>query len=176
MSFGTRIAGALSGLLLLTACGSGLLEPREPTPGPVSVPTSSTPAAATSCKVDSKPCTNREVTETGCDVNAVFVVQKTPVVVGQARGQLALRKANPAACQRIFWVHFYPEIGSPADYSLVTAYEEGGQVLTSKEQPSQPGMPEQEAYSVGVHVELGMKVWGCVKSGADEKCVETIAV
>lgn len=120
----------------------------------------------------SKECSDKEVDDTGCNKNAIDAIKGVQVVVGEARGTLALRKASPSICKQIFWAHFYPEKGSTGDFQLTTEYP--GYV--SKVQESQPGNPELEAYTVGVYVDLGMKVRGCIASGGQTKCIETTVV
>ncbi|HEX6416261.1 MAG TPA: hypothetical protein VFZ62_01935 [Candidatus Saccharimonadales bacterium] len=125
---------------------------------------------AAACAED---CSGKEVTDTGCDKNAVDAVPAKPVKVAEGpHGSLGLRKSNPAACSGIYWVRFQPDADNQAPFEVEISVN--GRV--AKPQPSEPGNPVLEAWTVGVHAEPGEPITACVWR-ADRKegvCLETV--
>jgi hypothetical protein len=73
-------------------------------------------------------CSDEEVTETGCNTDAVDAVTAEVVTVGQAVGTLSMRKANPSVCEGIYWTRFVPEPDNAAEFELT---------LVRNDEPSQ---------------------------------------
>lgn len=143
-------------LMILAGCGGGQ-------PSPIN----STSAAR--CGAD---CSDKEVTETGCDQGAVDAVPATNVEVLGLRGQLGIRKASPFTCTRIYWARFVPEPTNQTSFQVTITVN--GRV--AKSQPSEPGNPALAAWTVGVYANPGEKIVGCVTAGGQQRCVQTTVV
>lgn len=112
-----------------------------------------------STAVCSDECSGKEVTDTGCDKQAVDAVPAKPVrVTDTLHGNLGVRKSNPAACSGIYWVKFTPDADSSAAFE-VTITVDGHE---AKPQPSEPGNPALEAWTVGVYAKPGAVITACV--------------
>lgn len=129
-------------VLATTGCSSGSDEPER--------------AAETVC---SEACSGKEVTDTGCDKQAVDAVPAKPVrVTAELHGKLGVRKSNPAACSGIYWVKFTPDADSTAAFEVTITVDGRG----AKPQPSEPGNPTLEAWTVGVYAKSGAVITACV--------------
>jgi hypothetical protein len=141
-------------LVLLTGCTVG-----------GSDDAASPPPASSPC---AEACSGREVDETGCSLGAVSVTGYVPVVAGQAKGQLMLRKARPAVCTRIYWARFTPLPSNTAPFEITISVGD----KDFKPQVSEKGVPTLEAWTVGVYAEVGDVVRMCLRSAGQRDCAD----
>jgi len=135
------------------------------TPDPAT-PTSSAEA------VCQEACSGKEVTDTGCDQNAVDAVLPRRVEVENVHGLLSIRKSNPAVCEHIYWTRFQPDANSLGAFELSISVDGRG----AKPQASEPGNPTLAAWTVGVYAQTGQPIRGCLTVGDRGVCLDTTAV
>lgn len=147
----TRVALAAGTVLVLatTGCSSGSGKSEQ-------------------ASVCSEACSGKEVTDTGCDKQAVDAVAAKAVRVSdELHGKLGVRKSNPAACSGIYWVKFTPDADSTAAFEVTIAVD--GRV--AQPQPSEPGNPTLEAWTVGVHAKPDAVITACLVQPDTKKAV-----
>jgi len=157
----SRLAAAAVAALLATGCGSDGGDDSSPDETP----------ASTASAICSEFCSDKEVTETGCDKRAVDAIVAKPVRISAGlHGRLGLRKSNPAVCSGIYWARFTPDADSTEAFQVTITV--AGKAAVP--QPSEPGNPALEAWTVGVHAKPGESILACVvhADGKQSVCLD----
>ncbi len=146
--------GCLTGFRFL-GCGSSTSEPG----------TASGPPCG-------QECSGEEVTQTGCNPNAVDVIPAQSVQAGGVHGTLALRRADPTVCDHIYWTRFIPTPDNTTSFEVIVRVNG----TAFKTQLSEPGNPTLTAWTVGAYAREGDTVQPCVTSGGQETCLPATSV
>lgn len=117
-------------------------------------------------------CSGKEVTDTDCDRGAFDAIQPQQVRVGNAFGELSLRKSSPARCDHIYWARFVPDGENSVAFEVALVVDG----VEAPRQPSEPANPKIAAWTVGVYAKPGVPVQACLLSGDDRKCLDTTSV
>jgi hypothetical protein len=130
------------------------------------------PDASTTTKaVCSQECSDKEVTATGCDANAVDAISATAIEVAvEVHGKLGLRKANPSACNDIYWARFEPDADSTGAFKVTVSVDD----RVAEPQASEPGNPALAAWTVGVYAKPGATLQACVSAGGSSVCLPAV--
>jgi hypothetical protein len=154
-------AGLVALLAVLTACSNSGENPPPPT-----VTTSAAAPSATLAPC-AEACSDKEVTDTGCDERAVDAIRPEYRKFDAAvRGNLGLRKSNPAVCSNIYWVRYQPDPDSTGPFKVEITVGDKTRI-----QESEPGNPALEAWTVGLHAKKGERIRSCVRSGEVGLCL-----